>query len=236
MAYQRSVYRQQGWGTLGSYFLSLLFLYIFFSLTADAFQYLGFSPWIALLVLFVSVITSSINIPIKYLESKQEHIQEGIISFFGVNYRVPITTHKHETVLAINVGGGIIPIIISLILFVNTPASIIPSIGAIIVGSIIINRFAKPVKGIGIGIPLMIPALVAFVLGVISAIIEPDIAPVVAYATGVIGSLIGADVMNLDKVAEMGAPVASIGGAGTFDGIFISGVLSVVLLAIFGIV
>ena len=40
---------------------------------------------------------------------------------------------------------------------------------------------------------------------------------------------IGADLMNLDKIKKLGAPVASIGGAGTFDGIFSTGVLAVLL-------
>ena len=35
--------------------------------------------------------------------------------------------------------------------------------------------------------------------------------------------------MNLDKIKKLGAPVASIGGAGTFDGIFSTGVLAVLL-------
>ena len=35
--------------------------------------------------------------------------------------------------------------------------------------------------------------------------------------------------MNLPKVPELGAPVASIGGAGTFDGVFLTGVIAVLL-------
>jgi uncharacterized membrane protein len=43
------------------------------------------------------------------------------------------------------------------------------------------------------------------------------------------GTLIGADLTNLDKVRGLGAPVASIGGAGTFDGIFLTGIVAVLL-------
>jgi uncharacterized membrane protein len=43
---------------------------------------------------------------------------------------------------------------------------------------------------------------------------------------------LGADLANLGKVRKLGAPVASIGGAGTFDGIFIAGVTAVLLAAL----
>jgi uncharacterized membrane protein len=35
--------------------------------------------------------------------------------------------------------------------------------------------------------------------------------------------------MNLDKIQGLGAPIASIGGAGTFDGIFLTGIIAVLL-------
>ena len=54
-----------------------------------------------------------------------------------------------------------------------------------------------------------------------------------AYVSGSLGTLIGADLLNLDKLHGLGAPIASIGGAGTFDGIFVTGILAV-LLAGFG--
>ena len=44
-----------------------------------------------------------------------------------------------------------------------------------------------------------------------------------------LGTLIGADLMNLERLGELGAPVASIGGAGTFDGVFLTGIVAVLL-------
>jgi len=38
-----------------------------------------------------------------------------------------------------------------------------------------------------------------------------------------------ADLLNLGRVAEMGAPLVSIGGAGTFDGVFLTGILASLL-------
>ena len=50
-----------------------------------------------------------------------------------------------------------------------------------------------------------------------------------AYICGSLGTLIGADVLNLGKLKGLGAPIASIGGAGTFDAIFVTGLLAVLL-------
>jgi uncharacterized membrane protein len=51
----------------------------------------------------------------------------------------------------------------------------------------------------------------------------------IAYVSGVIGTLVGADLANLRKLGDLGAPVASIGGAGTFDGVFLTGIVAVLL-------
>lgn len=51
----------------------------------------------------------------------------------------------------------------------------------------------------------------------------------IAYIGGTLGVLIGADLLRLDVVRKLGAPVASIGGAGTFDGIFLSELVAVLL-------
>src|SRR3569623_306647 len=40
---------------------------------------------------------------------------------------------------------------------------------------------------------------------------------------------IGADLLRLNVIRKMGVPVAAIGGAGTFDGIFITGIVAVLL-------
>jgi uncharacterized membrane protein len=55
-----------------------------------------------------------------------------------------------------------------------------------------------------------------------------------AYVAGTLGTLIGADILNLNKIRYMRAPVASIGGAGTFDGIFLSGIIAVLLAPVGG--
>ena len=61
----------------------------------------------------------------------------------------------------------------------------------------------------------------------------PENRALAPYIAGSLGTLIGADLTNLDKVRGLGAPVASIGGAGTFDGIFLTGILAVLLASLY---
>jgi uncharacterized membrane protein len=60
-------------------------------------------------------------------------------------------------------------------------------------------------------------------------LLSPDLAPALAYTAGTLGTLIGGDLLNLRKIRGLGAPVVSIGGAGTFDGIFLTGIIAVLL-------
>jgi uncharacterized membrane protein len=70
---------------------------------------------------------------------------------------------------------------------------------------------------------MLLPPLIAAGVALLLAFRR---APPVAYVSGSMGTLIGADVLNLSQVARLGAPVVSIGGAGTFDGVFLTGIIA----------
>ena len=76
-----------------------------------------------------------------------------------------------------------------------------------------------------------LPAVLA--TAVLAFLLSREYAAPLAYIGGSMGTLIGADLSNLDKIGGLGAPVASIGGAGTFDGIFLTGILAVLLASLF---
>lgn len=82
---------------------------------------------------------------------------------------------------------------------------------------------AKPVEGIGIAMPGLLPPLIA---AMSALLLVPDQAPPVAFAAGVLGPLIGADLLHLRDVSQGSI---SIGGAGTFDGIVLSGIVAAYL-------
>jgi uncharacterized membrane protein len=101
-------------------------------------------------------------------------------------------------------------------------------VGVIIV-SLICHMIAEPVPGIGIAIPVFIPPIAT---AIVAVLLSRRYAAPLAYVAGSLGTLIGADLMNLGELRTLGAPVASIGGAGTFDGIFVTGLTAVLLAAI----
>lgn len=84
----------------------------------------------------------------------------------------------------------------------------------------------KPIEGIGIAMPGLFPALLA---AVTALLFVPDRAPPVAFVAGVLGPLIGADLLHLCDIEKIAIGIASIGEAGTFDGIVLSGIVAVYL-------
>jgi uncharacterized membrane protein len=92
--------------------------------------------------------------------------------------------------------------------------------------AIVTHFVARPTKGLGIVTPALVPPLAAAA----SAFLIQSSAPyVIAYVSGVVGTLVGADLTNLDAIPGLGAGIVSIGGGGTFDGVFLSGIVAVLL-------
>ncbi len=202
-----------------------LFIFIHVGLITVAASKLGLTGDQIILFLLGSLIGSHINIPIKKIERDEELYPERVVSFFGIRYVVPEVREKRATIIAVNVGGCIIPVFISLYLMLKNGIFLSPFLATAVV-SFVCYKLARPIPGIGIGLPMFIPPLVA---ALVALIIAPDKAPVVAYISGTLGTLIGADLLHLKDIDRLKAPVASIGGAGTFDGIFLTGIIAVLL-------
>lgn len=192
-----------------------------------AYMKLGVGPGAALLLLFGSLIGSYFNIPITVLTGPP--VRSGqVVDFFGMQYVVPVVVQWPGTVLAVNVGGAVIPTIMSTYLVLRYQLWLKATI-AVVVIAFIIHSMATPVHGIGIAVPVFAPVVATAIL---AFILSREYAAPLAYIGGSMGTLIGADLLNLDKIEGLGAPVASIGGAGTFDGIFLTGILAVLLAGI----
>ncbi|MDM7935136.1 MAG: DUF1614 domain-containing protein, partial [Methanothrix sp.] len=140
---------------------------------------------------------------------------------------------RSTTLLAVNVGGAVIPALISIALLWRFPISLPYALAGIAFVALLTNRVARPVKGLGIVTPALMPPLSAAAAAVIMVYLlqaPHEIIFLIAYVGGTLGTLIGADLLNLKKIGDLGAPVASIGGAGTFDGVFLSGLIAVLLV------
>jgi len=218
---------------------SYLFLAILLALSIPAvalvlgalsvdFGKVGLSPMAILLILAGTLIGSFINIPLLKLKTTVPVIREKSVSWLGMTYQVPQVGYGEAvTLVAVNVGGALIPTAVCIYLLIKSSAStIILSLIGVAAVALTTHLVARPVKGVGITTPIFIPPLAAAVAAVI---LSPTHAITIAYVGGVLGALIGADLSNLGKVPALGAPVASIGGAGTFDGVFLTGIIAVLL-------
>jgi uncharacterized membrane protein len=131
---------------------------------------------------------------------------------------VPAATDWGGTVLAVNVGGAIIPAIMSLYLLFRWQLWLEGLVATVAVAAVC-YWFSSPIPGVGIAIPVFVPAIATTIVALMLS--RKHAAPL-AYIAGSFGTLIGADLLNLNKLADLKAPILSIGGAGTFDGIFVS--------------
>jgi len=148
-----------------------------------------------------------------------------LVDFYGVRYVIPVVREWPGTILAVNVGGALIPVILSVYLLIKTKLYVRGAL-AVAVVALVAHLMARPVHGVSISLPIFIPPIVAAMAAMILG--WRQAAPL-AYIAGSLGTLIGADLLNLDKIQGLGAPVASIGGAGTFDGVFLAGIIAVLL-------
>lgn len=205
------------------FILFVLFLLVGMGLIGIAFNKLGFPPGYAILILFLSLLGSYVNIPIKQIVSRTTVVSGIEIDSYWFRYVVPLVKEQ-RTVIAVNLGGAVIPVIISgLLIFRANPVEVLLGVSVM---TLMIHMIARPIKGLGIAVPALLPPVMS---AAVALIISPQNAPIIAYISGTLGSLIGADLLNLKKIPDLGAPVASIGGAGTFDGIFLTGIISVLL-------
>jgi len=192
-----------------------------------AYMRIGLSPRGAMLILLASLIGSYFNIPVAELPARQI-VSGQLIDFFGMQYVVPVVSSWPGTVIAVNVGGAMIPVAVSLYLYARHGLWVQAPVAIACVAALS-HWLAHPVVGLGIAVPVFVPALVT---AVVALMLSRRDAPALAYIAGSCGTLIGADLLNLDRLQGLGAPVASIGGAGTFDGIFLTGVLAVVIASL----
>jgi uncharacterized membrane protein len=203
--------------------LVLLFLLIMVGAVSYAFDKIGLDPTVVFALFLACLIGSYINIPVHRLRNEAV-LMDQVVSVFGFRFRIP-TRARPETVVAVNVGGAIIPCLIAFYLLATTSYRFQALIGIAIVAAAS-KLLARPVPGMGIAMPAFIPPIIAALVGLLLA---PSQAPMVAYTSGTFGVLIGADLLNLQHLTMLRAPVVSIGGAGTFDGIFLTGIIAVLL-------
>ncbi len=177
------------------------------------FEKLGLNPSLTILIFLAMLVGSLFNLPL----SRKKIIYTREPSFFGL-FKKPVAK---TTGPVINIGGAVIPVIICIYFLFRIPiAPVLIATGLMIV---VCKHLSRVVPGRGIVIPALIPPLFAVFFAFFLA---PDFTAPCAFVSGVLGTLIGGDLLNLRKAVKQNVGLVAIGGAGVFDGIFLVGIIS----------
>lgn len=203
----------------------LLALPLFFGpLAAVALGKLHLSQQLAIWLMASIIVGGLIDLPIWRIP-RTYNVSVDPLAVFGLS---GFMRHvQSETIIAVNVGGCLIPAglalyELSMLSHADQQAAGIASFVTMIVCFFI----ARPVPGVGILIPGLIPPGVAAATAIL---VSPNEAPAVAFIAGVSGVLIGADFFHLRDITRAPIGMASIGGAGSFDAILLAGIIAAYL-------
>jgi len=215
--------------------VAVMLLCIMPLLLAEAMQFaleqLALSPGGAVAVMIGIFFGAVVNLPVYRIErdTEQPYLESPLWQYSMLFPRY--ADRPRATVVAVNVGGCVIPA--GLVLWQiarlvghGDPTPLTALVVASAVNIFVCYRVARPVHGMGIVMPGF--ASPAAAIGVTCMLLVPSEyaawrAPV-AFSAGVIGPLVGADLLHLKDLTRVSAGMMSIGGAGTFDGIVLSGV------------
>jgi len=194
-----------------------------------AFTKLGFSWISAIAVVLLMLFGSYVNIPLYRIKRDMVRISPNTTAVFGSGSPWPVDP-VWETIVSINLGGALLPVCISLYLLYQavqiTGTSLLVPVGAGILLVALVTFFAtRPVPGVGLRVPLLIPALTALLMGMLLFGNAGISATVVAFVSGTTGTLLGGNIARLNTIRNLEVPEMSIGGAGTFSAIFICCIL-----------
>lgn len=192
-------------------------------------------PPMALLILAGIFVGSLVNVPLRYIQRDAEQV---VVTrgWTGWMNRSPLLRRSDtETIIAVNIGGCVIPALVALFEF-----ALVLSVGRYVVWSVAVIScvnvlvcyyVARPIRGIGVAMPGFVSPGVAISLSwlLLWGPQYDGIRPAVAFIAGVAGPLVGADLLHLRDFTRVSVGVLSIGGAGTFDGIVLSGIVAALL-------
>lgn len=203
------------------FFVAMLQIHLF----EIAFIKLGLTPEVASFLLLGTLLGSGINLPLYSLPTKES----GHLVIFPD--RKPVweifqPAREGKIVIAVNVGGCLIPVGLCLYFISLQLIDPIKIIAGILAITALSYQFSRIIPGLGVGMPIFLAPLTSVLAALV---LDPEHAAHLAYISGVFGVLIGADMLRLNTIATLGTPVAAIGGAGTFDGIFMTGIIAALL-------
>ena len=226
-------------------FMGCILPLMFVNLAETALRNLHLSPLAAIMVLFGMIFGSLINFPIARFPLDKEVNVPYFGPLGGVQIMPQMQKLRQEAIVAVNLGGCVIPVLLAIWLsryiFAGGQTPTLAMIFGMALNILICNRTSRLVPGMGIVIPFFIPPLVAVCSTILGfGILAPMAGEVgrdfealrapVAFVIGISGPLIGADLLHWNDFKKLEAPTISIGGAGTWDGIVLSGLIAALVI------
>ncbi len=210
------------------FILALLLIMLFSGVVGFALARAGIPRYAIPIIFILELLLSSVNVPVYKVRSYTEQVEYEYVWFMGMVYRIPRYVYAPNIVtVAVNVGGAVIPTLLSLYLILVNLYLLPEFLLAIMLVSIVSYLVSRPVPGLGIVTPAFIPPIATAIIAYLVAPFHP--APV-AFVSGTLGTLLGADIFRLNEISNLKANFVSIGGAGIFDGVFLSGVIATLLI------
>lgn len=209
------------------FILALAFLigFVQIGILRIAFDKLGLTPESAYLLLLCTLGGSLVNLPLCSLKADTAALPVIPPQLPRWQFFKP-PPFVGRTIILVNVGGAVVPVAFSIYLIAHSLLSPLQIVVAVTVVALVAYKVSRPVPGIGIGLPPLIAPIFA---ALIAMALNPEQRAPLAYVGGTLGVLIGADLIRLKDIPKLGARMATIGGAGTFDGVFITGLVAVLL-------
>jgi len=196
---------------------------------------LGLGPRTAMWAAFGIFVGGLVNVPVYRLKRQDPRPAppHWFHAMLGSHRWVPARSiQPRRPVIAVNLGGCLVPLLIVVHEFARLAAiggtrALYPTFAAVALNVAVCWRLAHPVEKLGIVMPSLVPAGVAAACAVL--LVPPEFRAPLAFCAGVLGPLIGADLLHLRDMGRISTGIMSIGGAGTFDGIVVSGLLAIIL-------
>lgn len=218
-------------------FLLLAFImpFVMADVVVGALARLGLAPGPAMWVAFGIFVGGLVNIPVYRLKGQEprQAPPHWFSAMLGSHRWIPAgSIRPRQPVIAVNLGGCLVPLLVVIHEFgrlaeMGGARALFPTLAAVALNVVVCWKMAHPVKDRGIVMPSLIPAAVAAACAVL--LVPAGFRAPLAFCAGVLGPLIGADLLHLRDMGRISTGIMSIGGAGTFDGIVISGLLAIIL-------
>jgi len=188
----------------------------------------GLNPLLAFTLTMVSLLSSPLNIV--FLEVT--YYITPIVDFIKL---IPLLHKLDKLHLGLNIGGSVIPTLVSSYLLstvVNNQVGLVVFLVSLAASSYVIKVGSKLIPGVGVVVPSALPIVLTLSLTIIAHAFTGVDPLAFSYSLGSLSTLIGADLLNLRRVINEVRGFVSIGGMGVFDGIYLTGLASLILSSI----